>query len=155
MEPRYNKPVCNEVLGITNDFLYPSNSKVYGKEPPNVDITKLRYSEQIRHIEVPLYNKTLWLQTNFVSPLALWYIEAPLYNKASLYSEQILSVLWPFVISRFHCMPKPLYREQIFSWSVLWPFVICPCCQLLHVSCVPVSNILYSFDKLLDTTFIV
>ena len=28
VEPRYN-----EVLGITNDFLSPSNSKIYEKEP--------------------------------------------------------------------------------------------------------------------------
>ena len=28
VEPRYN-----DVLGITNDFLYPSNSKIYEKEP--------------------------------------------------------------------------------------------------------------------------
>ena len=27
VEPQYNEPVYNEVLGITNDFLYPSNSK--------------------------------------------------------------------------------------------------------------------------------
>ena len=31
MEPRYNEPVYNEVFGITNDFLYPSNSKIYEK----------------------------------------------------------------------------------------------------------------------------
>ena len=38
VEPRgYNEPQYNEVLGITNDFLYPSNSKIYEKEP--------RYSE--------------------------------------------------------------------------------------------------------------
>ena len=30
---------CPEVLGITNNFLYPSNDKIYGIEP--------RYSEQI------------------------------------------------------------------------------------------------------------
>ena len=28
---RFNGPLCNEVLGMTNDFLYPSNSKVYEK----------------------------------------------------------------------------------------------------------------------------
>ena len=26
VEPRYNEPLHNEVLSITNDFLYPSNS---------------------------------------------------------------------------------------------------------------------------------
>ena len=43
----------NEVLGITNDFPDPSNSKVYEKEPR--------------------------------------------------YSEENLSVPWPFIASRFHC----------------------------------------------------
>ena len=42
-----------------NDFLYPSNSKIYEKEPR--------------------YNKTLVWRTNFASPLALHYIEVPLY----------------------------------------------------------------------------
>ena len=54
VKPRNNEPLYNEVLSdITNDFLYPSNSKIYEKEPS--------------------------------------------------YSEQILSVPWPFVLSRFHC----------------------------------------------------
>ena len=38
VEPWYNEPLHNEVLGITNDCLYSSNSKIYGKEP--------RYSKQ-------------------------------------------------------------------------------------------------------------
>ena len=42
-----------------NDFLYPSNSKVYKKEP--------------------WYNKTLLLRTIFASPLAPHYIEVLLY----------------------------------------------------------------------------
>ena len=55
MEPRFNEPLYNEVLGITNDFLYPSNSKIYAKEPCS--------------------NET-WLQrTDFASPLTLCYIE--------------------------------------------------------------------------------
>ena len=33
VEPRYNELLYNEVLGIMNDFLCPSNSKTYGKEP--------------------------------------------------------------------------------------------------------------------------
>ena len=40
-----------------NDFLYPSNSKIYEKEPR--------------------YNKTSVWRTNFASPLALHYIEVP------------------------------------------------------------------------------
>ena len=30
---RYNEPLCNEVLGITNDYLHISNNKIYEKEP--------------------------------------------------------------------------------------------------------------------------
>ena len=53
MEPLSNEPPYNEVLGITNDCLYPSNSKIYEKEP--------RYSKQkfpvpspfVKYIEVP------------------------------------------------------------------------------------------------------
>ena len=60
MEPRYNKPLYSKVLGITNDFLHPRNSKIYGKEPG--------------------YNQTLLKRTNnFASPLALCYINLPLY----------------------------------------------------------------------------
>ena len=29
VEHQYNESLCYEVLGINNDFLYPSNSKVY------------------------------------------------------------------------------------------------------------------------------
>ena len=31
LEPRYIEPQYNEVLGIINDFLYLSDSKIYGK----------------------------------------------------------------------------------------------------------------------------
>ena len=34
MEPRYNEPLYNEVLGTTKDILRLSNRKIYGKEPP-------------------------------------------------------------------------------------------------------------------------
>ena len=33
VEPQYNTPLYNEVLYITEDFLYPNNSKIYDKEP--------------------------------------------------------------------------------------------------------------------------
>ena len=34
VKPRYNEPLYNEVLGITNDFFYPSNyCKTCKKEP--------------------------------------------------------------------------------------------------------------------------
>ena len=40
VEPQYNEPVYNEVLGITNDFLYPSNSKIIIMKK-NLDIRKV------------------------------------------------------------------------------------------------------------------
>ena len=45
VEPRYNEPLYDEVLGITNDFLYPSNSKIYERES--------RYSEQTLPVPWP------------------------------------------------------------------------------------------------------
>ena len=33
MEPRFNEPLYNEVLGMTNDFLYPRDNKRSGKVP--------------------------------------------------------------------------------------------------------------------------
>ena len=33
VEPRYNEPLDNGVLRMTNDFLYPSNNKIDEKEP--------------------------------------------------------------------------------------------------------------------------
>ena len=32
VEPRYNEPMYDEFLDVTNDFLYGSYSKIYGKE---------------------------------------------------------------------------------------------------------------------------
>ena len=31
VEPRFNEPLYNEFLGLTNDILRPSNGKIYGK----------------------------------------------------------------------------------------------------------------------------
>jgi len=49
VEPRFNKPLYNEVLGITNYILQPSNSKMYGK--------------------VPLYNEVLGITNQFLQSL--------------------------------------------------------------------------------------
>ena len=35
VKPQCNEPLYNEVLGITNDFLYPTNSKICGTGPRN------------------------------------------------------------------------------------------------------------------------
>ena len=59
VEPRYNEPLYNETLRMTNNFLYPSNSKINEKEPR--------------------YNETSLQRKHFASPLALRYVEIPLY----------------------------------------------------------------------------
>ena len=66
VEPRFNKPlpVYNEVLSITNDFLYPSNSKIYGKEPrcneSSLQRTHVASLLALRYIEVPLQLTIRW-----------------------------------------------------------------------------------------------
>ena len=53
------EPLYNEELRMTNDFLYPNNSKIYEKEPG--------------------YNETSLKRTNVASLLAPRYVEVPLY----------------------------------------------------------------------------
>ena len=48
VELRYDGPLHNEVLGITNDFLYPSNSKMYEK----VDCLQSAFSLKIRLVVI-------------------------------------------------------------------------------------------------------
>ena len=50
VEPRYNEPLYNEVLGITNDFLFPGNE-------PSLQRTLTRFASPLtlRYKEVPLY----------------------------------------------------------------------------------------------------
>ena len=46
VEPRFNEPLYNEVLGITNDILQPGQSynKMYGTEPRH---NEPRYNENL------------------------------------------------------------------------------------------------------------
>ena len=44
VEPRFNEPLYNEVIDLTNDFLIPIIVRYMKK---NLDITKPRYNEQI------------------------------------------------------------------------------------------------------------
>ena len=53
-----------------NNFLYLNYGKIYEKEPR--------------------YNETSLKQTNFASPLALYYIEVPLYHKLLVSHEYFL-----------------------------------------------------------------
>ena len=60
VEPRFNEPLYNAVLGITNDILQPSQSysKMYGTEP--------RYNEP-RYNE-PRYNEILVITNTIKKP---------------------------------------------------------------------------------------
>ena len=49
METGFDEPVNNEVLDITDDFLYPNNNKINEKEP--------RYSEQFFQSLGPSLNR--------------------------------------------------------------------------------------------------
>ena len=39
VEPRFNEPLYNEVLGLKNDIFQPSNSEMYGKEPRHNELS--------------------------------------------------------------------------------------------------------------------
>ena len=65
IEPRFNETLYNEVLGITNDFLYPSNSKIYEKKKKTPN------------------NETSLQRTNFASPLCRWPLRTPTPLKSS------------------------------------------------------------------------
>lgn len=73
MEPRYNEPLDNEVLGITNDIPSPSNTKTCVKEAQYKIITKHPYSEHI------------WF-----SPLSLCYTKASLYRVVSFSETKMI-----------------------------------------------------------------
>ena len=62
MEPRFNEPLYNEVLGIKNDMLQPdqSYSKIYGTEP--------RYNE-------PRYNEILVITSTIQKPKRKMYLD--------------------------------------------------------------------------------
>jgi len=62
MEPRFNEPLFNEVLDITNDILGPGQnySKMYGIEPPYnefLDITnRIRKPQRNIYLDITNYN---------------------------------------------------------------------------------------------------
>ena len=93
MEPRYNEPLYNEVLGIANYSDYPSNSNTYMTK--NLDITK------------PCYCKT-----NFASPLAL--VTWRFFFKCITITwviKRVCYTLWTSLNRGFHCI--------IFSFQLL------------------------------------
>ena len=88
VEPRYKEPLYNEVLDITNDFLYPSNSKICEKEP-QCNETSL-YSERIlplpwRPLIISRYH---CINTLKFCPLCIFYCVS------------LTSVFWNFFFSQ-------------------------------------------------------
>ena len=51
----------------------------------------------------PLHNEVLGKRTIFFTPVRVKYMKKNLDTTKPRYSELILPVPWPFVISRFHC----------------------------------------------------
>ena len=88
MEPRFNEPLFNEVLDITNDILHPgqSYSKMYGIEP--------RYKD-------PRYNDFLDITNIIRKPKCKIYLHITNYNvntrqkmkAAQINSQQILALV--------------------------------------------------------------
>ena len=62
VEPRFNEPLYNEVLGITSDILQPgqSYSEIYGTEP--------RYNK-------PRYNEILAITSSIQKPKREMYLD--------------------------------------------------------------------------------
>ena len=56
VEPRYNEPLYNKVLGIAPDYLYPSKSKITCMEK-NLNVRNIIFCQflPLHNIEVPLY----------------------------------------------------------------------------------------------------
>ena len=103
MEPRYrNEPLYNAVLGIKNDFLYPSKSKIIMKKSP--DVTKPFVMESFHFIEV-------LFQIQFPSLLSLGL------KKIVLYTEEFS--IWRFVISRSHCIERAACFLQCCSLYIV------------------------------------
>ena len=54
VEPRFNEPIYNEVIGITNDFLQPGQNynKMYGTEPRFNEILVIKNTIQKRNHKI-------------------------------------------------------------------------------------------------------
>jgi len=67
-------------------------------------------------VEVAITRSTVEVRLIFLAPVIVKYMEKNLDTTKPRYSEHILQVPWPFVISRFHCSAK-IYcqRKVLFS----------------------------------------
>ncbi|KAL9985924.1 hypothetical protein ACROYT_G008378, partial [Oculina patagonica] len=79
VEPRFNEPLYNEALGITNDILQPgqSYSEMYGTGP--------RYNE-------PRYNEILVITNTIRKPKRKMYLDITNFSKHTTKSLQKMNV---------------------------------------------------------------
>ena len=103
---------------MTNHFLSPSHSKMYGKKP--------WYT----------CNKTSLWQTNFPSPLALYYVKVPLYWRGT---QRMLQVTFdklldsPFNLPcTYVCAPKLKRECDIGSGVLSWNCLGGGCCVVVN-----------------------
>ena len=115
---RYKELLHRKVLGITNGFLYPSNSKIYEKEPQYNET--LGCKEHILSVSWPFVIST----GSTVSRFFFIYFTITGIRKIVRYIE--VFVMSRFVISRFHCnlsikhmLP---HNTTWFSHKILYKF---------------------------------
>ena len=103
---------------MTNHFLSPSHSKTYGKKP--------WYT----------CNKTSLWQTNFPSPLALYYVKVPMYWRGT---QRMLQVTFdklldsPFNLPCTYVCASKLKREcDIGSGVLSWKCLDGGCCVVVN-----------------------
>ena len=103
---------------MTNHFLSPSHSKTYGKKP--------WYT----------CNKTSLWQTNFPSPLALYYVKVPMYWRGT---QRMLQVTFdklldsPFNLPcTYVCASKLKWKCDIGSGVLSWNCLDGGCCVVVN-----------------------
>ena len=132
VEPRYNKPLNDEVLGITNDFLYPSDSEILllctWCHGGHVGCQEQKLSSSLGtrlYFHVNSSRKILYCIDPQHGCLVTWLQTKNMKKKLDLtkpcHSEHILPVPWPFVWLKFQCIMlirrlKRVVRIEMFHF---------------------------------------
>ena len=114
MEPRYNEPLYNEVLGITNDCFCLSSSKTYGKEP-RVNETLLWRTDLARSLGLSLYRGSTvsFKCLAAVSGFACWEEKEERRKKGTRRGQE--NGLLPYLPLPPSPPPPPTSSSKIFS----------------------------------------